>query len=46
MALKPEYEERSSGTGIFEGATGHLFFTGTGTASFDSVASGEICLAR
>jgi hypothetical protein len=35
-----------SGTGLFAGATGHLFFHGTGTTSFDSVASGEICFAR
>src|SRR6266511_2467594 len=28
------------GTGVFAGATGHIFFTGTGTTSFDSVASG------
>jgi hypothetical protein len=35
-----------SGTGVFEGATGHLFFTGAGTSSFESEASGEICLAR
>jgi hypothetical protein len=34
------------GTGIFAGATGHIFFHGTGTTTFDSVASGEICLAR
>jgi hypothetical protein len=34
------------GTGIFAGATGHVFFHGTGTTTFDSVASGEICLAR
>jgi hypothetical protein len=35
-----------SGTGIFEGATGHIFYTGTGVTSFDAHASGEICLAR
>jgi len=34
------------GTGIFAGATGHLLINGTGTSSFESVASGEICLAR
>jgi hypothetical protein len=34
------------GTGIFEGATGHIFYTGTGVTSFDARASGEICLAR
>jgi hypothetical protein len=34
------------GTGIFDGATGHMFFSGTGTSSFESEASGEICLAR
>jgi hypothetical protein len=33
------------GTGRFAGATGHLFFHGTGTSSFDSDADGEICLA-
>jgi hypothetical protein len=32
------------GTGIFAGATGHLFFSGTGTQSFESIATGEICL--
>ncbi len=35
-----------AGTGIFEGATGHIFYTGTGTTTFDADASGEICLAR
>ena len=35
-----------AGTGIFEGATGHIFFTGTGVTSFDAHASGEICLAH
>jgi hypothetical protein len=35
-----------AGTGIFQGATGHLLFTGTGTSTFESDASGEICLAR
>jgi hypothetical protein len=34
------------GTGVFAGATGHLFFQGTGTTSFDSVAAGEICLSH
>jgi hypothetical protein len=34
------------GTGIFEGATGHVFFTGTGVTTFDAHATGEICLAR
>ena len=34
------------GTGIFEGATGHVFFTGTGVTKFDAQASGVICLAR
>lgn len=34
------------GTGIFEGATGHIFYTGTGVTKFDARASGEICLAR
>jgi hypothetical protein len=34
-----------SGTGIFVGATGHLLITGTGTSTFDSEVSGEICLA-
>jgi hypothetical protein len=34
------------GTGIFAGATGHIFFHGTGTTSFDSAAAGEICLAH
>jgi hypothetical protein len=34
------------GTGIFEGATGHVFFSGTGTSEFDSTALGEICLAH
>jgi hypothetical protein len=33
-----------SGTGIFAGATGHIFFHGTGTTSFESTATGEICL--
>ena len=33
------------GTGRFAGATGHLFFHGTGTSSLDSDADGEICLA-
>ena len=33
------------GTGIFTGATGHLFFSGTGTTTFNSTALGEICLA-
>jgi hypothetical protein len=32
------------GTGIFEGATGHIFYTGTGVTKFDAHASGEICL--
>jgi hypothetical protein len=35
-----------AGTGIFAGATGHIFYTGTGTTSFDADASGEICLAH
>jgi hypothetical protein len=35
-----------AGTGIFEGATGHIFYTGTGTTTFDADASGEICLLR
>ncbi len=35
-----------AGTGIFAGATGHVFFHGTGTTSFDSAAAGEICLAH
>jgi len=34
------------GTGIFEGATGHIFYTGTGVTKFDARASGEICLAH
>jgi hypothetical protein len=34
------------GTGIFAGATGHVFFHGTGTTSFDSAVAGEICLAH
>lgn len=34
------------GTGRFAGATGHLFFHGSGTTSLDSDADGEICLAR
>jgi hypothetical protein len=34
------------GTGIFEGATGHIFYTGTGVTKFDAHASGEICLAH
>ena len=34
------------GTGIFTGATGHIFFLGTGTSSFVHEASGEICLQR
>jgi hypothetical protein len=34
------------GTGIFEGATGHIFYTGTGVTAFDAHATGEICLAR
>jgi hypothetical protein len=34
-----------AGTGIFAGATGHLFFAGTGTSTFESDATGEICLA-
>jgi hypothetical protein len=33
-----------SGTGIFAGASGHLFFSGTGTSTFESTATGEICL--
>jgi hypothetical protein len=35
-----------SGTGIFEGATGYILFTGTGTSTFVNEASGEICLQR
>jgi len=35
-----------AGTGIFAGATGYIFYTGTGTTSFDAEASGEICLAH
>jgi hypothetical protein len=35
-----------SGTGIFEGATGHIFYIGTGVTKFDARALGEICLAR
>jgi hypothetical protein len=35
-----------AGTGIFAGATGHLLITGTGTSSFESDVSGEICLAH
>jgi hypothetical protein len=34
------------GTGVFAGATGHLLITGTGTSSFESDVSGEICLAH
>jgi hypothetical protein len=34
------------GTGIFAGATGHIFYTGTGVTSFNAHASGEICLAH
>ncbi len=34
------------GTGIFEGATGYIFFNGRGTTSFVHEASGEICLQR
>jgi hypothetical protein len=34
------------GTGIFAGATGHVFYTGTGVTSFNAHASGEICLAH
>ena len=34
------------GTGIFAGATGHLFFTGTGSSTFESDATGEICLGH
>jgi hypothetical protein len=34
------------GTGIFQGATGHIFYTGTGVTSFDAHASGVICLAH
>jgi hypothetical protein len=34
------------GTGIFAGATGHIFYTGTGVTAFDAHATGEICLAR
>jgi hypothetical protein len=33
------------GTGRFAGASGHLFFQGTGTSSLDSDADGEICFA-
>ena len=33
-----------SGTGVFSQATGHLFFTGTGTTSFSADVTGEICL--
>ncbi len=32
-----------AGTGEFEGATGFLFFHGTGSSTFVSKASGEIC---
>jgi hypothetical protein len=35
-----------SGTGIFEGATGYIFYTGTGLTKFDAHASGVICLAH
>jgi hypothetical protein len=35
-----------SGTGIFAGATGHLFFAGTGTTTFDAPITGEVCLAE
>lgn len=31
------------GTGIFAGATGHLFFSGTGTTTLESTALGEVC---
>jgi hypothetical protein len=34
------------GTGIFAGASGTIFFTGTGVTTFDADASGEICLAH
>jgi hypothetical protein len=34
------------GTGLFTGVTGHLFFTGTGTSSLDSQATGEICFGQ
>jgi hypothetical protein len=33
-----------SGTGVFSRASGHLFFTGTGTTSFSADVTGEICL--
>jgi hypothetical protein len=35
-----------AGTGIFEGATGYIFYTGTGVTKFDARASGVICLAH
>lgn len=34
-----------SGTGAFSGAQGYLLFRGTGTTSFVSEVSGEVCLA-
>jgi len=34
----------TGGSGRFTNASGHLFFTGTGTTTFDADVTGEICL--
>jgi hypothetical protein len=37
-------DEEAGGTGQFAGVTARLFIHGTGTTSFDSEVSGEVCL--
>jgi hypothetical protein len=41
-----EVDRVTGGTGKFEGATGTMFITGTGTTSFAIQATGNICLAK
>ena len=41
-----ELNRVTGGTGKFEGATGTMFITGTGTTSFAVRATGRICFAR
>jgi hypothetical protein len=41
-----EINRVTGGSGKFEGATGTLWFTGTGTTSFVSEVTGQICTTR
>jgi hypothetical protein len=41
-----EIDRVTGGTGKFEGATGTLWLTGTGTTVFEGKAAGQICRSR